>query len=218
MTYSRYRLRDRGSRSVALIEQAWVELKGIEPRLPHVVVTLVNSPRRGLLGYVHPQQWRYVPGKSHKAEVAISPGLLNSPASALAVLVHEAAHALFLDMEPFLGCGPDGYYHRKEFRDVARRLGLKCEFRNNRYGWCNTGWPRSSIPVIYETTLAILADLPTGTGNDLVREPKPKPLPRSGHVRLACRCGGKRSIYVVASVRRRGGIICRFCRCEFQPR
>ena len=217
MSATRYRVRDRGSRSVRILEHAWRELRRIIPGLPHVVITLMNSPLKMNLGYVHANQWRYIHGKSPKPELAISPQLFDSPQSVLGVLIHEAGHALLLETPSRGGTGSDHYYHLKEFRDVVRKLGLCCEFANARYGWTNTGWPKTGIPKQYAPILAILKRLPTGTGTYCIRTPPRRPLPDTGHVRLVCRCRSKRSIYVSKAVAKDGGIACRLCRAVFRP-
>jgi hypothetical protein len=61
------------------------------------------------------------------------------------------------------GCGGDGYYHREEFQQACRKLGLECEFNNRRYGWSRTRWPDAGVPAKYDTVLKLLReDIPLG--------------------------------------------------------
>ena len=215
MRTHRHQIADRGSRGAAVLEEAWTELRKLVPGLPPVVITLMNSVNTSRLGYVHPHQWRTAAHTQRAPEVAISPKLFYRAKDALAVLLHEAGHALLLDAEHPLGCG-DRYYHRKEFRNVVRQLGLTCEFRNNRYGWVETGWPKNVVPVRYKTVVNILNALPKGTSAATLTEPRKRPLPNTGHLRLVCACPKPRSIYVGKETMKTGGIVCRLCGREFQ--
>ncbi len=201
MGKNEYRIIDRGSRSTSVLEQAWQELRSIVPKLPRVIFTLVNASNGNRVnGSIYPNQWTHNTGSGKRHELAISPMLFGSPKSTLVVLLHEAAHALLLKEVHAAGCGPDGYYHRKEFRDMARRLGLTCEFRNGRYGWTNTGWAEKTLPAVYEPVLAILRTLPKGTGHGSIGVPRRRQLPDAGQIRLTCACEVRRSVYVPKSM------------------
>ena len=201
MRPDRRQIADRGSRGAAVLEEAWTELRKLVPGLPPVVITLMNSVNTSRLGYVHPHQWRTAAHTKRAPEVAISPMLFHRAKDALAVLLHEAGHALLMDAEHPLGCG-GRYYHRKEFR-------------NNRYGWVETGWPENVVPVRYKTVVNILSTLPIGTSAATLAEPRKRPLPNTGHLRLVCACPQPRSIYVGKKTMKTGGIFCRLCRREF---
>jgi hypothetical protein len=207
----------RGSRAVATLEEAWNELRAIVKGLPSVVfVSLDASNRRKRRGHFAGSSWRH--RKSRRAhEIGISPALFASAEEVLATMLHEAAHALLFRRMGIAGCGKDGYYHLKEFRDCCRdELGLKCEFRNARYGYADTGWSKSGVPEQYKPVLRTLKrGLPWGSTTQVGhRRVLPKKLPCSGHVRLICSCG--RTLYTGRNMAAVGAIICGRCSRPFE--
>ena len=145
-TVNKSRIRYRASQATQGLEQTWELLRTLIPKLPPAVVVVLNtSSRRRKLGDFTPSVWRYRHEKNVH-EIGISPDLFHTPEEVLCTLLHEAAHAVLFardrhSPQHIAGCGPDGYYHRKEFRDTCRDLGLECLFKNRRYGWCLTQWP-----------------------------------------------------------------------------
>lgn len=135
----------------------------LEPCLPQVVVVIFAAGTRpSLRGHFANCVWRTASdGQGH--EVAIDPNLFEQPEELLATMLHEAAHALLHDWGLNGGCGEDGYYHRVEFRNVCRRLGLECDFSNRRYGWNRTRWPVAGVPERYGRIVVMLRqELPWG--------------------------------------------------------
>jgi hypothetical protein len=194
-------------------------LRAIEPRIPQAVLIPLGAIKGlRIIGNFMPQSWKAPrPGQAH--EIGISPHLFQNPSELVGTLLHEAAHAiLFAARKPgqrhIAGCGPDHYYHRLEFRNTCRELGLECAFYNKRYGWNITQWPVSGIPIKYAGVLEILSTMPLGAA--IVRVPlrTGNPLPKAGHVRLTCPC--HRSIYVTPSTHEQAGILCQNCNTNFR--
>lgn len=154
---------DRGSLASRCLERAWARLREVEPCVPPVVIVLVPVGRKqGKLGHFSGLVWRAGRGERGH-ELAINPVLFDRPEDLLGTLVHEAAHALLFEWGLRGGCGPDGYFHREEFRGVCERLGLVCSFRNRRYGWSDTAWPVAGVPMKYRSVLRLLTrELPWG--------------------------------------------------------
>ena len=123
-------------------------------------------------------------------------------------------------MRHFAGCsvGKDQYYHRKEFRNTCRELGLECLFHNRRYGWCLTQWPVAGVPERYHAILHLLTALPWGTqAPQLPRQRlQGAKTPPAGLTKLLCQCAKPRAIYASKTVQSAGGIECLFCRREFR--
>lgn len=214
-------VRKRASLSTHILERAWARLRREIPGLPAAVLLPLDADgRRRRRGHFAPSAWR-VRGPRNAHEVAISPRLFSTPEAVLATMVHEAAHAWLYATDQsdrhVAGVGRDGYYHRREFRDACRTLGLRCEFLNRRYGWTLTDWPDTGAPTRYRGLLALLARLPLGGGGGVPpRRVESRPTPPSGQARLQCGCCPVRTIYVARSQAERGGIACTFCRAEFR--
>jgi hypothetical protein len=137
-------------------------IRKIQPSLPEVVVVIMASGRRRKMGHFCGSVWRTRAIESGH-EVAVNPRLFDTPEELLGTLLHEAAHALLFEWGMNGGCGPDGFYHREEFRNVCRKLGLQCVFNNKRYGYNATRWPKGRVPAEYRRVLEILRkDLPWG--------------------------------------------------------
>ena len=152
----------RGSKASECLERAWRRIRQLEPCLPPVIVVILASRRRQKQGHFSGCAWRTT-GVEGGHEVAINPALFDRPEDLLATLLHEAAHALLFEWGLNGGCGSDGYYHREEFRNVCRKLGLECEFSNRRYGWNLARWPAAGVPTKYRNVLGLLRrELPWG--------------------------------------------------------
>jgi len=222
------RVKTRGSTATEVLERAWSRLRGLIPGLPPAVIVVMDArSRKRSWGHFAASTWRlYGPECAH--EVALSPELFHAPAALLATLVHEAVHASLYVNDPdnprhVGGVSRDRrgylYYHRKEFRDAARKLGLQCEYRNGRYGWTLTRWPDNRVPDRYLGVLQLLEQLPWGTGNGGVPwRTAGRPVPVSGQVRMHCVCMPARTILVARSQAAVGGILCAFCSAPFTAR
>jgi hypothetical protein len=138
-------------------------IREIQPCLPPVVIVILPSgARERKKGHFSKCQWQTAePNDAH--EVAINPQLFGRAEDVLETLLHEAAHALLWEWGLNGGCGPDGYYHREEFRNVCRKLGLECVLSNRRYGWNVTRWPKQGVRAEYRSALRKLRGaLPLG--------------------------------------------------------
>jgi hypothetical protein len=213
-------VRKRGSLSARILERAWTRLREVMPGLPLAVMLPMDADGRlRKYGHFAPSTWR-VRGPQHAHEVALSPQLFKTPEALLATMVHEAVHALLYAtvISPVHIGGVsvrDRYYHRREFRDACRHVGLECRYLNGRYGWTLTDWPEGRVPEQYRQVVTILQTLPLGSGGGVVRRVEGRPTPASGHVRLHCACEPCRTIHVARKQADRGGIVCVFCQTQF---
>jgi hypothetical protein len=179
------RVHKRGSLSSQILERAWTRLREIIPGLPPAVMLPMDAEgRRHKWGHFAPSTWR-VRGPRHAHEVAISPQLFSRPEALLATMVREVVHAwLYATQRSNLHIGgvsvKDRYYHRHEFRDACKRVGLDCRYLNGRYGWTLTGWPESGVPERYRRVVALVGQLPLGSGNGVVRRVEGNRTPVSG--------------------------------------
>jgi hypothetical protein len=136
----------------AALEEAWAELRRIQPDIPPVIILALfgrECRRRGLFCM---DAWRKRSDRQMLHEVAVHPGMFDSPRDLLVTLVHEAAHAILWekrhdDDKHCCGVSLSRYYHRVEFRSAAERLGLEVGFLNRRYGFSLTDWPSCGVPV-----------------------------------------------------------------------
>jgi hypothetical protein len=214
--HNKSRISDRASIATKALEAAWTMLIKLHHTIPHAVVTLLTSgDRRRQLGHLSHSVWQYRDDKQ-RHEVGISPNLFQDPERLLSTMLHEAAHAILHKENG--GCTSDKYndYHRISFRDTCKKLGLECEFKDTRRGWTLTSWPDGKIPDIYAQVLKHLKkELPKGTGSGIYINVPGRELPKSGHIRLSCKCDKRRSIYVNTSVLEEGGIRCDLCGSNF---
>jgi hypothetical protein len=208
----------RASRAARCLERAWTQLRAADPRIPAAVLVIIDAAgRRRRLGHFAHSTWRYRDAQAAH-EVGISPQLFESPDEVVAALLHEAAHAINHELR-IADCGPDGHYHRAEFRDIARSLGLECGFRNRRYGWTSTRLPTGPLNQQHRAIVATLRrTLPLGARAQTRIAWVDRPRPPSGHVRLVCRCqDGGRTIFVSRRIAAEGGIRCDCCGIAFAP-
>jgi len=218
------RVNRRASVATKHLEYCWAMLREIEPSIPAAVFVIMSAKRRGkIFGHFTPLAWRNQHGpRTH--EIAISSDLFWDPEDLLTILLHEAAHAILRKKQG--GCRPDScgylYYHRKEFRNTCFRLGLDCEFYNNRYGWSITHWPRETgVHQKYKSiTRYLSSNLPLGTEKGKrhkLIDVRGKNTPHAGLTKITCGCKeSQRNIYVNKSILTRGGIICELCGLPFQ--
>ncbi len=207
---------ERATQVTQALRSAWEGLRQIDQRIPAaVLLTLSAGDRRSKLGHIAFSSWQYRESEGAH-EVAISPDLYETPEAVLECMLHEAAHAILYPVHSG-GCGPDRRYHRREFRDLCRELGLECNWRHGRYGWCDTQWPTTGVAECYMPVLKGLEEnLPLGTGSYAAPRHQPRKLPPKGHVRLCCACSKPRSVYVGRAKAAEGGIICARCQCAFR--
>jgi hypothetical protein len=149
--------------------------------------------------------------------------MFECPEDLLITMLHEAAHALLWEGrtpgDPHCcGVSPTGYYHRKEFRDAAVRLGLEVHFLNRRYGFSFTAWPPAGAPPRCCGVLGTLGGfavvasrlLPARIAPAAVRKQVP-------WVDLGCACVPQRLLRCPPIELRRGALICGVCGRRFCP-
>lgn len=211
------RIEHRGSCASNALEIVWRRLISLVPTLPPAVIVLLDArARRYRLGHFARSCWTFREDRAAH-EIGLSPDLFESAEAVLAVLLHEAAHALHFERTGSGGCGSGGYYHLASYRDVAVELGLQCQFLNTRYGWTVTDWPATGVPGRYAPVVELLrANLPPGTtpqANPQGKSPAARQLPTRGQVRMMCGCA--RVIYASKSIAAAGDIVCRLCGRDF---
>jgi len=219
------KLSTRASLASKCLESTWrmiMDINRKNVKIPLVVITILSAGDRiGKHGHHSPTTWRYRGGEK-RAEVGISPGLFKTPEIILAVMLHEAAHAA-LSKNHKAGMGSAKSYHTKIFRETCFKLGLQCEFYNTRHGWMITSWPNNKHPNRYISVVKYLKqNLPMGTSGGWVKL-KGRKLPKSGHIRLECKCKIHvgNSILVTKTMLKRitekRGIKCEICDALFVP-
>ena len=150
-----------GSKLVKRLENAWQQLRKIEPDIPKAVIVLMPAWEH-TLGAFSNSTWQFAK-KQKVHEIAINPRLCDFPEKLLATMLHEAAHAIIYDKDGDKSAGCSGkagkYYHNDKFRRECFRLGLACERRNKRYGFTQTYWPEDrTFPPRYKAILQYLSN------------------------------------------------------------
>ena len=181
------------SRLVQVLEDTWTAIRSRHGQLPPVVIivasgTETRSPRWG-----HHAPGRWYVGTSQRAEVMISGEALRlTPAEVLAVILHEAAHAL-AHARGIKDTSRQGRYHNRHFKTLAEELGLAVE-HDHRNGWSASKITHTTERA-YASQLAALEDAMTLWRRD---ETTTRTTRRSTNLIAAvCPCG--RSIRVAAS-------------------
>lgn len=201
---------DRSSDCNRVLEEVWQELMKILPDLPPAIIVMARmyKGRSIVRGYFGPLNWRFTKENGHEIGVSITE--LGNDKELLAVLLHEAAHAInYARGIKDIGGGKEGYYHLKQFRETALELGLGCEFRNTRYGWTNTFYIES-LQDRYSKILDILKQLSVN-GVNPYSPPRPKALPKSGQAVYICKCSPPRRISMTENTDSQGAVICWVC-------
>lgn len=200
----------------------WTDLRRVIPGLPPVVAVVLPAREYSRRGHFSIDAWRLKNNQEEALhEVAVHPGMFETPEDLLITVLHEAAHAiLWEDRKPedrhVGGVSLSGYYHRTEFRDAARSLGLEVHFLNRRYGFSVTTWPATGIPEKYRHILGTLGRFGIVGSRRLPPRVVPAP-PRklSRWVTLRCECDPARAIHVTPCDLRRGSIACGICGTDF---
>jgi hypothetical protein len=209
------------SRFMAVLEAAWSELRRIDPDVPQVVLLALSAREYSCRGHFTMEAWRKRHEQSLLHEVAVHPGMFESPADLLITILHEAAHAVLWERrkdgdQHCCGVSLTGYYHRKEFRSAARRLGLQVHFRNRRYGFCVTTWPVGGVPEKYTTVLETLRRFTVVASRRLPPHVAPPPAKKQvPWLLVECACQPARTVRVPGGELQRGGIVCGVCGGRF---
>jgi hypothetical protein len=218
-----YEAEQYSSRISRVLEAAWGELRQIEPDLPQVVLLVLSAREYCRRGHFTMEAWRKRYEHQLLHEVAVHPGMFESPADLLVTIIHEAAHAILWENRKdgdrhCCGVSLGGYYHRAEFRSAALQLGLEPHFLNRRYGFSLTTWPTDGVPTRYQGVLGTLGQLAVVASKQLpprVRPPDRKK-PISGQL-LGCKCSPIRILRVSQHQVQRGPIMCGVCGVPFLP-
>jgi hypothetical protein len=211
------------SRLTAVLEKAWSLLRGILPGLPAVVLLMLSAREYRRRGHFAQDAWRKRQEQDLLHEVAVHPGMFESPEDLLVTILHEAAHALLWEERKpgdrhCCGVSLRGYYHRTEFRDAAVQLGLNVHFLNRRYGFAVTTWPASGVPIRYRGVLEILSQFAVVTSRRL--PPHVVPVASKKQIRwvvLGCACVPQRLLRCPRAELLRGTVICGLCGERFLP-
>jgi hypothetical protein len=205
------------SRFMAVLDAAWGELRGIEPALPQVVLLALSAREYSRRGHFTMEAWRKRHDQRLLHEVAVHPGMFESPGDLLITILHEAAHAILWESredgdQHCCGVSLTGYYHRKEFRDAARRLGLGVHFLNRRYGFCVTTWPAAGIPEKYGGVLETLRQFAVVASRRLPARVVPVAVKKQvPWIALGCACLPQRLLRCSPAGLQRGAVICGVC-------
>ena len=211
------------SRFMAVLEAAWSELRRIEPDVPPVVLLVLSAREYSRRGHFTMEAWRKRHEHQLLHEVAVHPGMFESPADLLITILHEAAHAILWERrkdgdQHCCGVSLTGYYHRKEFRSAARRLGLEVHFLNRRYGFCVTTWPTDGVPEKYTSVLETLRQFTVVASRRLPPHVAPvAPKKQVPWVVIECGCIPKRLLRCSPAELLRGTVSCGVCGERFLP-
>ena len=127
-----------GSRTASLLvqvlEDTWLAIRRRHPEIPAVVIILASGTETRQPRWGHFASGRWYVEHDERAEVMISGEALRlTPAEVLAVILHEAAHALAY-ARGIKDTSRQGRYHNKQFKTHADELGLAVE-HDQRNGW-----------------------------------------------------------------------------------
>ena len=119
---------------VQVLEDTWHAIRARHGEIPAVVIILASGTETRQPRWGHLASGRWNVGNDQRAEVMISGEALRlTPAEVLAVILHEAAHALAY-ARSIKDTSRQGRYHNKHFKTCAGQLGLAVE-HDQRNGW-----------------------------------------------------------------------------------
>jgi hypothetical protein len=200
------------SRLVQVLEDTWQAIRRRHGQIPPVVIILASGTetRQPRWGHHAPGRW-YV-ANDQRAEVMISGEALRHTApEVLAVILHEAAHAL-AHARDIKDTSRQGRYHNKHFKTHAEELGITVEHDDR------NGWSASKITPgtehAYATQLLALADAMTLWRRDEAIRPTARR--NSNFIAAICPCG--RSIRIAGSTLAEAPITCQACAGDFQAK
>jgi len=206
-----------GSRAASLLvqvlEDTWLAIRRHHPEIPAVVIILASGTETRQPRWGHFASGRWYVEHDERAEVMISGEALRlTPAEVLAVILHEAAHAL-AHARGIKDTSRQGRYHNKQFKTHADELGLAVEHDQR------NGWSASKITPdaehAYNDQLTALAEAMTlWRRNETTTGPTTR---RNTNLIAAC-CSCGRSIRVAASTLAEAPITCQACDSDFQAK
>jgi DnaJ domain len=197
------------SHIVQLLEEIWLFIRCHHPQIPAVVIILASGTETRQPRWGHFASGRWYVEHDERAEVMISGEALRlTPAEVLAVVLHEAAHALAF-ARGIKDTSRQGRYHNRQFKTCAEELGLVTEHDQR------TGWSVSKITGhaehAYASQLDALAQAMTLWRRSEATEPATR---RNTNLLAAC-CPCGRSIRVAASTLAEAPITCQACDGDF---
>jgi DnaJ-like protein len=200
------------SHIVQLLEEIWLFIRCRHPEIPAVVIILASGTETRQPRWGHFASGRWYVEHNERAEVMISGETLRlTPAEVLAVVLHEAAHAL-AHARGIKDTSRQGRYHNKQFKTCAEELGLAVEHDQR------NGWSASKITDYaehaYASQLGALAQAMTLWRRSETTGPATR---RNTNLLAAC-CPCGRSIRVAASTLAEAPITCQACDGDFSAK
>jgi hypothetical protein len=197
---------------VQVLEDTWLAIRRHHGQIPAVVIILASGTETRQPRWGHFASGRWYVGTDQRAEVMISGEALRlTPPEVLAVILHEAAHAL-AHARGIKDTSRQGRYHNKQFKTHAEELGLAVEHDDT------NGWAASKITGhaehAYASQLDALAEAMTLWRASETTGPATR---RNTNLLAAC-CPCGRSIRVAASTLAEAPITCQACDGDFQAK
>jgi hypothetical protein len=205
-----------GSRAASLLvqvlEDTWAAIRCHHPEIPAVVIILASGTETRQPRWGHFASGRWYVQHNERAEVMISGEALRlTPAEVLAVILHEAAHALAF-ARGIKDTSRQGRYHNQQFKTHAEELGLIAE-HDDRNGWSASKITHHAEHA-YADQLTALAEAMTLWRRAETTSPTTR---RNTNLLAAC-CPCGRSIRVAASTLAEAPITCQACDGDFQAK
>jgi curved DNA-binding protein CbpA len=197
---------------VQVLEDTWLAIRCHHPEIPAVVIILASGTETRQPRWGHFASGRWYVEHNERAEVMISGEALRlTPAEVLAVILHEAAHALAC-ARGIKDTSRQGRYHNKQFKACADELGLAVE-HDQRNGWSATKVTHHAEHA-YASQLDVLGEAMTLWRRSETTGPATRR--NTNLIAAACPCG--RSIRVAASTLAEAPITCQACDGDFQAK
>ncbi|MFI1869680.1 hypothetical protein [Streptomyces jumonjinensis] len=233
-----------GTRLISALEKCWTEIQKHHPAVPPVVfITGTGVPRRQVekpatstdaparrhyvtRGHHWADRWVVADQEGRLAELFVAGETIRDGGEAiLQTELHEAAHAL-AHVRGIRDTSPgDPRWHRKEFAQLAREVGLEPPRRSSRpLGFSNCTLPEKTrkkyASVIRRLDAAALPGLrghdQDAAADDPANTPEPPPRSNNGkRYKVSCECDPPRGFPVTLKVLDEGPILCGICETEF---
>jgi hypothetical protein len=197
---------------VHVLEDTWLAIRCRHPEIPAVVIILASGTESRQPRWGHFASGRWYVEHDERAEVMISGEALRmTPPEVLAVILHEAAHALAC-ARGIKDTSRQGRYHNKHFKIHADELGITVDHDDR------NGWSASKITdyaeQAYADQLRALAEAMTLWRRAETTGPTARR--NTNLIAACCPCG--RSIRVAASTLAEAPITCQACDGDFQAK
>ncbi|HEV2344506.1 MAG TPA: hypothetical protein VGS97_10475 [Actinocrinis sp.] len=216
-----------GSRIIAVLEQAWFEIRARHRDVPPVVViTGTGRQARGFatLGHFGADRWQSALAEGGRlpelfiaGELLAGRGQHSGGRAVLKTLLHEAAHGL-AHTRRVKDCSRQNRYHNRRFAALAAELGLTVPGEPHpTLGWsmvtledqAAAGW-LDVISAIDAARLPHLGVLSTAAA--------PLAASRAGtRFQVACGCESPRTLSITPRQFETAALICGACRGPFEP-